>query len=365
MAFLCPQKTPSPSSSSSTPAVRRPLPPLPTTSSSPPLQLYHDVPGPAQQVKARLAIICRICATLHRPDITCPSKPPEHPNQLFPACDICEGYHPAGYCYFDFLRASLYTYAPCARCNGLAHTGFCQGSLLCRKCGKRHNGTNTCPKRELQDISNNICPQCKAIHIFHCTSDLQRIDISLTLWCNRCKLCHQFMKCTPFCSKCLRHHLESTTCPEPSDFCTTCMVCHSGQPCPRLPIPTPPVFQPASSSPLAPLPPPRNNNLASAEASTQSLFKVLSVSPITDQARTPFPRKTAKRRSETSKVAPTPRPPPQPPQTPASPQIDVEHLDEGAYFCPEDCANACCKPVRFFNSPSSLTPLPTFTEALP
>jgi len=144
------------------------------------------------------------------------------------------------------------------------------------------------------------------------------------------------------------------------------MVSHSGQPCPRLPVPIPPTFQPVASPPTIPQLPPRNSSLVSTETNTHSLIKALAVSPALAHPRTPFLRKIAKRRPEATRVAPTPRrTPPQPPQTLASPQINVEHIDDDTFFCPEDCTNTCCKPVRFINSPTSLTSLPTFTEVLP
>ena len=221
MAFFCPQKKNpiAPSDQSEPPIFRRPLPPLPN----------EDQP----QSAPKLIINCRICQEVHRADVPCASKPPEHPDRLYPACDICLGHHPPGYCYFDYLRANLYTPKPCARCKGLIHIGFCKGTLLCEKCGRRHNSSLACSFRELQDISNNICPNCKTIHIFHCSHELAQLDISVALWCNRCKLCHQFMKCTPFCQKCFRHHPENITCPPPSDFCKKCYVSHAGKRCPR------------------------------------------------------------------------------------------------------------------------------------
>lgn len=356
MAFFCPQKkhtvAPADSSTRSPTPFKRPLPPIPTSafSQGPPAppSLHQQLASPF--LRTRPDLVCRICATPHRPDQVCPSRPPEHPDNIYPACDICNGHHPQGYCYFDFLRAHLNIYSPCARCNGLSHIGFCKGSLQCKKCGNRHNGANTCAKRELKDLSNNICPNCRTVHIFHCSKELAQLDISISLWCNRCKLCHQFMRCTPFCNKCLRHHIESDTCPDPSDFCTTCMVSHFNKKCPRT------ISPPAKpTSPSSPQPPPNS-----------------AVPDSPDPISIPTPRspdlslkkRAIKRSRRLTNIARITLPvgPQTPPGSP--PPLPSQQHPSHIYICPDDCDEECCKPVRFLKSPERLTPLPSFNERL-
>lgn len=344
MAFFCPQKkhTVAPADSSTrSPTFKRPLPPIPSTAflQGPP------APPPAHQqlgsslFKTRQDLVCRICASHHRPDQICSSKPPEHPDNIYPACDICNGHHPQGYCYFDYLRAHLNTYAPCARCNGLSHIGFCKGSLQCKKCGNRHNGANTCAYRELRDLSNNACPNCKTVHIFHCSNELAQLNVQVSLWCNRCKICHQFMRCTPFCNKCLRHHIESDTCPDPSDFCNTCMVSHFNTRCPR-------TISPAkSTTPTPPLPP------------SVTITKILRSSPAP-------PKRVSKRTRRPTNITLPVGPQTPPGSPPALPSQTPPTQSPNIYVCPEDCSEICCKPVRFIKSPERLTPLPSFNERL-
>lgn len=294
---------PAPSAPLSTRRSPRPLPPIPTQ------KLYESSTPPYRDLVLQLKQPCKICATEHLSSELCPSKPRFHPDRLYPACDICNGHHPPGRCYFEYLRKNLSTPSPCQYCKGLKHIGFCHGTLLCHKCKTKHNSADGCVKRELHDFSNNFCPRCKTVHINHCRRDLVNITIPNILWCNFCKLYHQFMKCTPFCNKCFRHHLESFTCPDPHDFCSLCQISHFGLSCPR--------------------------------TSTTNLEL------IQQQLRSP----------------------PQPPNTPkyrapARPEPEKKKKTDSDYFCPDDCSCPACAPVRFIKSPVNLTPLPSFNEEL-
>ena len=207
------------------PMKSRPLPSIPPThrQTSGYSELYHEETE------------CLICFEIHLAGNSCPSKPRFHPNRLYLPCDICNGHHPLGNCHWEYLRSSLITPSKCKFCKGLIHVGFCQGSLFCTKCRTNHNSRAGCIKRELHDLSNNICPQCKTFHSLHCPRDLQKLlpdNYLSALWCNRCKIFHLFMLCTPFCNKCFRHHEERPTCPDPYDFCTVCHVSHYKRSCP-------------------------------------------------------------------------------------------------------------------------------------
>lgn len=345
MAFFCPQKSSSPvplaPPEPSHSAFKRPLPLLP-----------QDVtitlePGPApprfnplalslrQYIKDGIRYHCRLCTKNHDNSKGCPSKPPRHPSLVFRACDICNGHHPPKACYFEELRQSLYTPSPCSNCKGLVHAWFCTGNLQCKKCNTRHNGLANCPRRELTDISNNLCPSCNTFHIHHCPSKLKELDIPAVLWCNLCKLHHAFMKCTPFCSKCFRHHIESPSCPSPTDFCQRCMVSHFGTFCPRnlddLPLTYPQELgiqvQQNNEPTYIITTPEKQRHSAKRKPST-------SLSPSKHHSNSP----------ESSISPPTP---------PNS---------ENIYLCPDNCTCDDCKPVRFLSRTRNPTPLPTFKE---
>jgi len=341
MAFFCPQKkTPSPSELQ--PVPKRPLPTPPEEFNFP--QRLHPVLNPSFDA----LVSCRICCSPHRPYVPCTSRPPVHPDQVHPACDICNGHHPLGFCYYDYLRPHLLKPSPCARCNGLIHQGFCKGSLLCKHCGLRHNG-KFC-SRDIRDLSNNFCPNCKQIHTLHCTRDLANLNISISLYCNRCKIEHPFMKCTPFCNKCFRHHTESPTCPQ--DFCTFCSVSHSGQPCTRQP----------SLQPISPEAPAPTTTTTTVPLPLTSLEQIVNNARAFRKPRSPPPLRQIKKVPK-RKATPIPEPSGRE-ALPSSRSKSSSPIIDPVYICPDSCECDSCKAVDFIESSSRLTPLPTFTERL-
>lgn len=159
--------------------------------------------------------ICYICDEKHQVGKFCPFKPAFPPNAKYPKCELCFGYHPEFNCYFEHMRPLLTTPTSCRNCYGLVHIGYCNDAVLCRICEKKHNERDGCKKVTHTDLSNNLCPECDCHHSLHCTKDLYSIKSNLVLWCNYCKTDHQFMKCIPFCIKCLRRHELDIPCPWP------------------------------------------------------------------------------------------------------------------------------------------------------
>ena len=175
---------------------------------------------------------CDICLLLHATNEICTSKPPYPPDTYFKKCNICLGHHPRGQCYFENLREVLNTYSECQRCQ-IHHIGFCYAELLCPKCNKQHNTSDECTRYTHKDLSNNLCPECNSFHTNHCYEQLCFIESGLILWCNRCKVEHQFLKCVPFCDKCQRRHQVTPVCPDLNDYCNTCQYSHHGRLCPK------------------------------------------------------------------------------------------------------------------------------------
>lgn len=172
----------------------------------------------SERLADQFSAFCRICGKSHLLDSYCPSKPKFPPNAYFPKCNICMGYHPKGQCYFEFMREILFTPTTCKNCYGLIHIGFCNDALLCQRCDTKHNTVDGCSK--VDDLSNNLCSKCDRYHTLHCPQDLARIQISAELWCNRCKIIHDYMRCTPHCAKCFQRHSEDFTCPWPYPIIT-------------------------------------------------------------------------------------------------------------------------------------------------
>lgn len=180
---------------------------------------------------------CDICDNYHPLKDKCKSKPRFPPSAYFPRCDICYGYHPRYHCYFEKLRHVLFDPSFCEYCN-IAHIGFCNDGLLCQICNRKHNFADGCHQQIRTDLSDNLCPRCDGYHSLHCPAGLARIQSNITLWCNRCKIDHNFMNCVPFCNRCFRRHREGI-CPPSWTYCTTCNYCHQGESCPAREVPTP------------------------------------------------------------------------------------------------------------------------------
>lgn len=342
MAFFCPQKFSSPippdqPEQPEQPVFKRPLPLLPPDVSVTLQQAPAGFRPPflpstrdRQFVRDGIRYNCFICTRHHEHSKPCPSKPPRHPSLLYKACDICNGHHPPNCCYFETIKKFLYTPTPCSNCKGLVHAYYCEGTLTCKKCNTRHNGVNNCPRRELFDISNNLCPNCKTYHVFHCPKNLKEINITNVLWCNLCKLHHAFMKCTAFCTKCLRHHIESSVCPSPSDFCHKCMISHFGSFCPFNLATLPLTYPQELGIPV------QHSNPTYIDTTPEKLA-----------------RRSGKRKSPAI-LSPVPLPA-QSPRAPSSCSSS-----EDIYICADDCTCKDCKPVRFLSEGRNPTPLPRF-----
>jgi hypothetical protein len=174
---------------------------------------------------------CDICDCCHPLKELCKSKPRFPPSAYFPKCEICYGYHPKYHCYFEKLREVLFTQSFCEYCS-ITHIGFCNDGLLCQLCNRKHNFADGCVQQVSFDLSGNLCPRCESYHYLHCPVGLQRITSNVFLWCNRCKIEHNFMNCVPFCNRCFRRHREGI-CPPSWTFCRVCNYCHQGESCPR------------------------------------------------------------------------------------------------------------------------------------
>lgn len=174
---------------------------------------YQRINLKSSRLAERFSAFCKICGKSHILDAHCPSKPRYPPHAYFSKCTICLGYHPKGQCYFEFMRESLFTPTPCKNCYGLVHIGFCNDAVLCQRCDTKHNAVDGCSK--VDDLSNNLCPKCDRYHTLHCPQDLARVQIAAEFWCNRCKIIHDYMRCTPHCAKCFQRHSENFTCPWP------------------------------------------------------------------------------------------------------------------------------------------------------
>ena len=324
MSLICSQTRKTPSLDS--PVSERPLPSLPSNASS-----------TGTTVTTYQAAYCNVCGENHFPSDLCPSKPRYHPEHYYPACDICNGHHPVGHCYWEFLRYNLFTASKCRHCEGLVHTGFCHATLLCGKCKTRHNTKDGCAKRELHDLSNNICPNCRTFHHLHCPRDLAKLchhQIKTILWCNRCKLLHPFMKCTPFCTKCYRHHREDPSCPLPSDFCNTCHISHFYEECPT---------QTSLNSPT-------------------SIREVRKHRLLLQPRKQPSSRPQSSDQPAPVSIPQLPTPPSEQPSE-SDQQAQLRPRLQNYYTCPDQCSCDHCAPTRFIISPSNLTPLPS-TETL-
>jgi len=196
-------------------------------------KVYFTPPPPAPIYRGLLkadysqgyAIKCQICLEEHSTTSQCLVKPPWPPSVWFPErCVACDGFHPKGHCYFEYLIEPLKTPSYCNLCQ-ITHIGYCKSALLCSKCNSKHNFSSECQRYTSIDLSNNWCPNCELCHIYHCPADLLRIESSLILWCNKCKVEHRFMTCTPFCGKCFRRH-RLAECPPDWTYCRNCLVCH-------------------------------------------------------------------------------------------------------------------------------------------
>lgn len=175
-------------------------------------------------------IDCEICGDKHPSNNYCRSKPQFPPSVYYSRCPVCLGYHPTGRCWFEYLRSFLFTPTHCENCQ-ITHIGFCKETLFCQYCNHKHNFANDCTKLNDVDLSNNPCPTCGLCHSLHCPSELAKIKSDLILWCNRCKIQHSFMNCTPFCNKCFRRHRQGE-CPPTWTHCALCNLCHQGESCP-------------------------------------------------------------------------------------------------------------------------------------
>ena len=89
--------------------------------------------------------------------------------------------------------------------------------LSCPSCwgSIKANAVDGCTRQRVEDLSNNLCPECQSYHTLHCRKDLSRIQTNLEFWCNRCKIQHEFMRCIPHCIKCYRRHSDDFPCPWP------------------------------------------------------------------------------------------------------------------------------------------------------
>lgn len=163
--------------------------------------------GTAHQFKDGIFIECEVCGDYHSPQKDCKSKPEYPPSAYYSQCDICIGFHPKGRCWFEYLRPTLFTLSHCERCQ-LPHIGFCKSALFCQVCNTKHNFKDGCTRQVDLDLSKNECPRCGLNHTLHCPSELVKIQTNLVLYCNRCKLEHAYMRCTPFCLKCFTNHAE-------------------------------------------------------------------------------------------------------------------------------------------------------------
>jgi len=199
---------------------------------SQPLNLSHPTYAELQQAERNYMVTnCYICSKDHQINTRCPTKPPKPPSYYYrERCIICYGFHPKNHCYFEYLRENLSTPSYCSNCS-VTHIGFCTEQVYCRYCDQCHNFADGCVQQVSMDLSNNLCPTCGLFHTLHCPEELKKITCDEVLYCNRCKIRHQYFKCVPFCNKCFRRHQEGP-CPEEKTYCRDCDYCHQNEECP-------------------------------------------------------------------------------------------------------------------------------------
>lgn len=96
---------------------------------------------------------CNICDLNHSPKQLCTSKPKSSPNTTFPQCDICQGFHPQGHCFFEYLRRNLTKTSFCIRCQ-FTHSGFCDSAIRPNTNIKIEADSNTSTSTEQQNDEN-------------------------------------------------------------------------------------------------------------------------------------------------------------------------------------------------------------------
>jgi hypothetical protein len=287
----------------------------------------HSRPSPSYiNIPAKNTQYCTVCTLPHDKVELCESKPFFSPRQIFYRCDICEGHHPANLCYFEDVRRAVSTFSYCDRCR-IEHKGFCNDQVYCAHCNAYHNAKDECTRNTVQDLSNNICPNCTGIHSLHCHKDLLTVTSRKFFWCNRCKLKHQFMKCVPFCIKCGRNHREYHLCPPVDDYCNACGYSHHKDPCPLSFPPVPPRTQTSSSSTAQPL------------------------LQAHQQFYTDHRRQTGQQYHQHHQQHHQQQQQPQSQRGEASSTTQGASSNDNIYDCAEDCDQLCCQPVHFYTSP--------------
>ena len=208
-----------------------------SSASKPPMRL---------PIKPPMRQACRYCYSHHPSSESCRARL-KPPSIIYPQCLHCQGHHPRGRCplqtELEFLKTTTY----CKDC-GFRHFGYCQFAHYCTSCSRYHSPHYNCYARD-QDPKEVVlppgaviepCENCNRSHFGHCDNtdnspsankpSLQKgartIPNNTMIWCNTCKLWHQFQMHPPFCTSCRYYH-EGLCSPEPPLWpCTACDMCH-------------------------------------------------------------------------------------------------------------------------------------------
>ena len=183
--------------------------------------------------------------------VTGDSRPSPHIRRLlapvfrFPRCESCKGLHPFNYCTVRRHESEVAFTVYCYKCKK-NHKGFCENPIFCNTCFQQHSARKIClsgsekrPQYVIEPLParNDPCENCHLKHQGHCgfTTKAEIKANTLNnqfLWCNTCKMHHEFDIHPPFCRRCRTYHVD--TCSEEPPFwpCRHCNSCHfRNQPC--------------------------------------------------------------------------------------------------------------------------------------